>query len=271
VGPIDIKYHVVSIAAVFLALGVGIIVGSSTNFFGITSILDRQNRVIERLEGNYKDIRKEVRDTRVELNGSKQYVGSLENVLVPRLLSGKLDGFRYGVITIGDLPGENATEDSLITPLKSAGAVNAYKLRVKPEKLAELAGADAGLFVAQFGKEILRGAAFGSKFTDPFMKDGSVVSGGFEKPVDGIIFVLGENVDPKTIREILLPLENLIQSNQGVTVNAVYGVQKPYEEIFKPTNILYFSNTETLAGQIELITHLEEINKQKQGTKKGGA
>jgi hypothetical protein len=270
VGPIDIRYHAISLAAVFLALGVGIIVGSSTNFFGITSILDRQNRVIERLEANYKDIRKEVHDTRVELNASKQYVSSLEGEMIPKLLSGKLDGFRYGVVTVGDLPGENASEDNLISPLKSAGAANAYKLRVSPEKLKELADDDTGAFVAQFGKEILRGAAFGARYTDPFMKDGSVVSGSFEKPVDGIIFIIGENVDLKVIREILLPLEKLVQGNQGVPLNAVYGVQNSYEQIFKPANLLYFSNSEKISGQIEIISHLQEVYKQKQGLKKIG-
>jgi len=270
VGPIDIRYHAISIAAVFLALGVGIIVGSSTNFFGITSILARQNNVINRLEDNYKDIRKEVHDTRVELNASKQYSTSLENDVIPRLLSGKLDGLRFGVVTVGDLQ-EEATEGSLIGPLKSAGAANAFDLHVTPEKLTELAGQDAGVFVAQFGKEILRGAAFGSKYTDPFMKDGSVISGGFEKPVDGIVFLIGENVDPKVIRDILIPLETLVQGNKGVALTAVYGVKKDYELIFKTTNILYYSNAETLPAEIDIITHLEEIHKQKQGLKKGGA
>ncbi|MFA6448464.1 MAG: copper transporter [bacterium] len=266
-GPIDIRYHAISIAAVFLALGVGIIVGSSTNFFGITSILDRQNRVIERLEGNYKDIRKDVRDTRAELTASKQYIGSLETGLIPQLLSGRLDGFRYGVVTIGVLPGENASEDSLVAPLKSAGAVNAFKLRVKPEKLSELAGEDAGAFVNQFGKELLRGAAFGSKYTDAFMKDGSVASGSFEKPVDGVIFALGENVDLKMLRDILLPIEKLVLGNKGISLNVVYGKQAAYEEIFKPSGILYFSDAETLPGQIEVVRRLEETHKQNQGQK----
>jgi hypothetical protein len=266
VGPIDIRYHAISIAAVFLALGVGIIVGSSTNFFGITSILDRQNRVIDRLEGNYKDIRKEVHDTRVELNTTKQYTASLEDETIPRLLSGKLDGFRYGVIMVGGLP-EGTSENSLLGPLKSAGAANAYDLHVAPEKLTELADDNTGDFVARFGKEILRGAAFGSKYTDPLMKDGSVISGGFEKPVDGIVFLIGENIDPKVIREILIPIGNLVRENKGVALAAVYGVKKDYEEIFKTANIHYFSNADTLAGDIEIITHLEEINKQKQGLK----
>ena len=264
-GPIDIKYHAVSLAAVFLALGVGILVGSSTNFFGINAILDRQNKVIERLEGNYKEIRREVRDTNAELGASKEYVKSLEGILIPRLLSGKLDGFRFGVVTIGDLPGETANEDALLAPLKSAGAVNAFKLRVKPEKLTELADADPGAFVAQFGKEILRGAAFGAKYTDPLLRDGSVVSGSFEKPVAGVVFLLGENIDPRVIREILIPLEKLLQENQGISVNAVFGQQNAYDQIFKPTNYPCYQNAETLAGQIEVIVHLDELYKQKQG------
>jgi len=271
VGPIDIKYHAVSLAAMFLALGVGIIVGSSTNFFGISSLLERQNKVIDRLEANYKEIRKEVQNARDELNASKDYAKSLEEILIPRLLSGKLDGFRFGVITVGDLPGGNTSEDRLLAPLKTAGAVNTFKMRIKPEKLQELAEGQAGVFVNQFGKEILRGSSFGSKFTNPLMRDGTVVSGGFEKPVDCVLFVLGENIDPNVIRDIVLPVEKLINENQGIPATAVFGTQDAYEQIFKPTNFSFFQNTETLSGQMELITRIDELYKQKQGMKKSGA
>ncbi len=270
-GPIDIKYHAVSLAAMFLALGVGIIVGSSTNFFGISSMLDRQNRVIDRLEANYKEIRKEVQTTRGELNASKDYVKSLEEIMIPRLLSGKLDGFRFGVITIGDLPGENTSEDTLLAPLKSAGASNAFKMRIKPERIQELADGQTGVFVNQFGKEILRGAAFGTSITDPLMRDGSVVSGGFEKPVDGVLFVLGENIEPNVIRDIVLPVQRLINENQGIPASAAFGEHNTYEQVFKPTNLTYFQNMETLSKRIELITRIDELYKQKQGMKKIGA
>jgi len=269
-GPIDIRYHAISLAAMFLALGVGIIVGSSTNFFGITSILNRQNKVIERLESNYKEIRREVHDTRVELNDSKQYVSTLEGATIPKLLSGKLDGFQFGAVTIGGLPGENATEDSLISPLKSAGASAAFKLRVKPEKLTELADPDPGAFVAQFGKELLRGTAFGSKFTDQFMRDGSVVMGGFEQPVNGVVFILGDNIDLQLIRDIIIPLERLIAGNQGISIAVSYGGRNPYQQVFKESNFLFFQNADSLSGQVEIITYLEELNKQKLGTKKIG-
>lgn len=270
-GPIDIRYHAISLAAMFLALGVGIIVGSSTNFLGITSILERQDKVINRLESNYKEIRKEIHNTREELNSSKEYTATLESALIPKLLNNKLDGFRFGIVTVGDLPEQNITEENFASPFKSAGAVTAFVLRVKPEKLSELAGADTGSFVVQFGKELLRGSSFGSTFTGKFAGDSSLISGNFDQPVDGIVFLIGDNADIKVVQSIVIPLERLVAENQGLTAAAEFGDKDTYVQTFKNADFLFYKNADTLSGQIEIISRFEDAFRQKQEQEKVGS
>ena len=247
----------------FLALGVGIIVGSSTNFLGINSILDRQNRVIRKLEDNYNRIRKEVRETRDQLTGAQAHITDLEQKLVPQLLAGKLEGLRLGAVVIGDPPDGVSGEDVALAPLKTAGATISYKIRISLERLAQLSEENPGDFFPQIGKELIRGKTFGAVYTGQFMKDGTVVTGNFEQPVDGIIFVLGGGLDPDGIRNHLLPIENVILENRGLTLNAAFGEQDAVSRVFRPIPISFIQNVETLRGRIDVVIALGEQYKQR--------
>ena len=48
---IDLKYHIASIVAVFLALGLGVIIGST--IVGDDLLVDQQQKLIERLEEQF--------------------------------------------------------------------------------------------------------------------------------------------------------------------------------------------------------------------------
>ena len=88
--PPDFRYHIASLAAVFLALGVGILVG--TAFVG-APVVDRQTRLIKRLEGSVADLRKET--------AKHQESDEALRTLLPGVLRGKLAGRRVLVIQTG--------------------------------------------------------------------------------------------------------------------------------------------------------------------------
>ena len=71
---IDLRYHVVSLVAVFLALGLGIIVGIN---FGKNDnlVIDRQ---IERLEQTYQKIREDQKTLQVSLQTKETMLQSAE-------------------------------------------------------------------------------------------------------------------------------------------------------------------------------------------------
>ena len=104
----DIRYHIASLAAVFLALGIGILVG--TAFVG-APVVQRQTTLIRRLEENVGDLR---RETAARDNTEKALTA-----LVPGIISGKLAGKQVLVVQSGTYG--NAA-DAASSALEQAGA-----------------------------------------------------------------------------------------------------------------------------------------------------
>src|SRR5438874_6213158 len=88
------RYHVVTIAAIFLALGVGIVIGSS---FVQSPIVDRLTRQLGSLNEQFK------RDV-VPLQESNRQYASFVDAITPLMLAGKLAGVRVALIQTGDYP-----------------------------------------------------------------------------------------------------------------------------------------------------------------------
>lgn len=270
-GPINLRYHAISLAAVFLALGVGIIVGSNTNFFGFSSLIDRQEQVISRLEGNYKEIRKEIKETKSEMKAAQDRSKVIEEEILPQLLAGKLDGLKIGVVIVGQEAGESAGEEPFLARLKTAGALVSYKLNLPLQRLKEMSEeAGSGFFPAMAG-EITEGTALGASFTDTLRKDGLVSQGGFEQPVGAVVVIVLDDQDLQIMREQLIPLESEITGREVILVNAVMNGTEAYGNIFRAKKLHIYGGVSELKGQVDLVSGLAEIYIQKKELNRGGA
>lgn len=87
------RYHVATIAAIFLALGVGIIIGSS---FVQSAIVERQTRRLEELNAQFSN------QVVVEQERNRQYAGFIEAFY--QRLKGRLAGVRVALVQTGDYP-----------------------------------------------------------------------------------------------------------------------------------------------------------------------
>ena len=103
----DFRYHIASLAAVFLALGIGIFVG--TAFVG-APVVDRQTRLIKNLEKNVT--------AQMQEAGEREKNEDALRGLVPRFVQGKLLGRR--VLLVQTEPGQTA--DAVASVLREAGA-----------------------------------------------------------------------------------------------------------------------------------------------------
>jgi hypothetical protein len=117
---IDFRYHVVSLVAVFLALGLGIIVGIN---FGKNENLgvDRQ---IERLEQTYQKIREDQKLLQTSLQTKEAMLQSAEQfqkAILPNLILNRLLGKRIAIIRTNDAVDFNYAKN-LVNMLKQAGA-----------------------------------------------------------------------------------------------------------------------------------------------------
>lgn len=86
----DLRYHIASLSAIFLALGIGILIG--TAFVG-TPIVSRQTGLIRRLETHVGELREETR----EQERTEEALGRI----MPRLIRGTLTGKKVLIIRMG--------------------------------------------------------------------------------------------------------------------------------------------------------------------------
>lgn len=129
----DIRYHFIYLIAVFLMLGVGMLVGAS--FVGPDQV-KRQTTAI-------RDLRTQANQAVSEYQASRDQLGKTEQALDdlrPALVHGKLTGRRVTLIQTGDYP--EATQDAA-TALRDAGASPVVTLILSPKWMALTSGAQA--------------------------------------------------------------------------------------------------------------------------------
>lgn len=110
---VSFRYHLVSLIAVFMALAVGILVGSSLLN---QSLLDSQRATISQQNTEKENLRQDLDTVRNEVVYRDQYLDGLDD----RLLAGQLAGQRVVLVTMPGAAGGDA--DGLAEVLARAGA-----------------------------------------------------------------------------------------------------------------------------------------------------
>src|SRR5256714_14964427 len=94
---LDFRYHALSLVAVFLALGIGIVLGSS---LGDTVVSQANRDIASSLRGDLNSARGDARTAHAGLGAREQ----LLKALFPRLVGGQLAGTTIALVTSGKLP-----------------------------------------------------------------------------------------------------------------------------------------------------------------------
>lgn len=142
---IDSKYHAASLVAVFLALGVGIIIGSvMVGETLVENIVHEQEGIIQRLELDYISLKEEAKLSReeiVSLNRTIKYYQDYTQKMLPQLVKGKLTGRKVAIVEAGTIK----TPDIFLSTLRIADAqiLSVYSLEsfndLKKPEIVELA------------------------------------------------------------------------------------------------------------------------------------
>ncbi len=93
---LDFRYHIASLAAMFLMLGIGIWIGSTSNFG--TAMIKHQTNTIQELSAKLDGVLKDSEHDQNLLRKDQEAMLTL----VPRLVAGKLSGKRIAIIRTGD-------------------------------------------------------------------------------------------------------------------------------------------------------------------------
>jgi hypothetical protein len=93
------RYHAASLAAVFLALAVGILIGAG---LGDNLVTDTEENLRQSLESDIDDARSEADDLRTDLDRERAFTSRA----YPALVGDTLKDRRIGVLAFGDLPSD---------------------------------------------------------------------------------------------------------------------------------------------------------------------
>src|SRR2546423_14344784 len=88
------RYHVITVAAIFLALGIGIVMGMSVVQ---GAIVGQVNRTLEALRNQYN---RDVQPLKLQNSRYAEFVGAM----TPGLLASQVRGARISIIQPGDYP-----------------------------------------------------------------------------------------------------------------------------------------------------------------------
>lgn len=209
------RYHVVTISAIFFALGIGVLIGSS---FVKSTIVEGQTTRLDRLSEQFKNEISQLRD-------QNQRYGDLADVF-PGFLRARLGGLRIALIQTGDYPD---TVRRIRETLEKSGSVIASVTIIDPgfpakidRQLPQLAQrlrpihpapiTDKGAVIRVLATAIAKGAADG--VINVFADSGLVQrDGDYLQPVDGVVVVGGasdefrgraETVDLPLLSEVKL-------------------------------------------------------------------
>jgi hypothetical protein len=148
----DLRYHVASLAAVFIALAVGIVIGVAIASGG--GVEDTTKAVLEGDKRRLQDRLEEAQERIAQSEERQRAVNELVERAYPAIMDGRLAGDAVGLLFLG--PIDPAVRSSVEQTLTDAGAgapvrVTALELPADPAALQELIESDPTL--AAFGTE----------------------------------------------------------------------------------------------------------------------
>ncbi|MBN1289594.1 MAG: copper transporter [Actinobacteria bacterium] len=259
---IDLRYQVISLVAVFLALGIGILLGTTLVERGLIS---EQKSQIKSLQTTFDEIKDKNRSLNDDLNIYKQYSEQTK----PYMLSGRLVNRSY-VVLAGKDPDEDAI-GAIHEDISAAGGVvpttitisrsEIYQNEVVADGLANLYGLppEPAVLQARVFSDLvnqLKGVPDVNWYNTMESLGVLQVRGVVTGPVTGSIILGG--IEEKDPEKTDLPLIQAFINGSAPLVGT--GSAKTGEEVlerYKQAGIPTVSDVDTVMGSVALVLVLE--------------
>jgi hypothetical protein len=257
---LDFRYHALTLVAVFLALGIGIVLGSS---LGDTVVSQANKDIAASLRADLTKARADARNARAAVAQREHLIDGLFSPLA----SGKLKGKRIALVGSGDL-GQSLQTEVRDAIRKAGGQVTmVFELR-SPPKLSAIGAAVGGNFadlkagdtrLRDLGRRIGEAATHGGKVAKALEKAFPNRFTGELAPVDAVAFYR----DPRANRA---PDDQQIEQGviEGIRAagHPVVGIERVDTD---PSQISFYSNqglssvddVDTAGGRIALVLALD--------------
>ena len=186
------RYHAISLIAVFLALGIGVVLGVALGEEGIVSNASKD--LEKSLRGDLDQARSRNAELRDDLNARRAF----ERQAYPALVGGLLPDWRIGIVAMNRLPSGYVGE--VRDAVEPAGAsIESVSVVEAPLPLDKLAGELDGTklrrlardekVLERFGRRIGRQLAQGGELVQRLRQEVFSTSRGEYKGLDGIVLV----------------------------------------------------------------------------------
>ena len=255
------RYHAASLAAVFLALAIGILIGSQ---WGSDVLNNTREDLESSLTSDLNDARSEIDDLNQQLDRSSEFGDSVS----PLLTEGRLRDRRIGLIGLGPLPSN--LSDSIESALDPTGAdlVAVGAIR-QPPSLEDLAAELQGTrfrqidtndeILAAYGRTVGRQLVTGGRILNQTRSDLMSQSSGQFGGIQGLIIYRAdpEDSDPET-QEIADKLDRAILEGAAATRARLVGVETFNTDpstvgFLRDRNLTTVDNVDQPAGRVSLI------------------
>jgi len=253
---IDFRYHVASLVAIFIALGLGIFIGSTLVGEDIMENLVKEQKIwIGKLENDYLTLKEETNGLKKQLLEKQVQLNEYENFVLqmkPYLISNKLQEKKFAIIQIG----ENKNNQELGSLLEQAGAEVVSTISFFISGINKVS--DNAVFLEQFSQLVLEGEK--GDLINSLEKGNFIRSKGFsDENLDGIIFINNSKIISKTVVDnFLLPIINILRTDFPIYfVETSITKGSVINNIRNISNVYSVDNLETILGEINLIMTLQ--------------
>ncbi len=255
------RYHAASLAAVFLALAIGILIGSQ---FGGDVLNSTRQDLEKSLTSDLDDARSEIDD----LNREGDWADEFGNTVYPLLVNSRLSGQRIGLVGFGDLPSEvtDAVERSIQPGGAELVAVGTVR---QPPSTVDLAKALEGTRFAAVDQNEEQLSAYGRTIGRQLVNGGRVLgrtrselmsqSSGQFAGLDGLIIYRegGQDLDADESETAERLDRAIIEGVAGTSARAI-GVETLGSDpstigFFRDRNLTTVDNIDMPSGKVGLV------------------
>jgi hypothetical protein len=269
----DVRYHVATLVAIFIALGVGILIGST--LVGGDVMVEQQKKIISQLEAQFDDLREResqmAQENAFMSNVSRNYEEFSRTFSVP-LIKNRLNGYRVAIIVTGgqeipagmlnslSLAGARVDSTTVVLPgirLNDSGLLirvcDFYQLdhSTPPDELRKMIALSAAGIVANGGDTEAR----------TFLEDNNLVNfdGDYGGILDEVILIGGardENLNyPASVDAWFI--RSLQNYNKNILGCETSRVPISYMTTYQEFDISTIDDIDMTPGQIAMVRVLE--------------
>lgn len=261
----DFRYHIVTLVAVFLALGIGIIIGSA--LLGNDAIVQQQKELTDRLETQLDEMRAENKAVQAQveqLETDRDIQRQFEKQILPALVTGKLNGYNIAIIETNNY----GMRDEMLNTLEMAGAkvvsITTVLKGLNPGSQREQVVSNLGIqgneneVIKQLAIQMAEGVLTGERqAVINTLSQAEIIKtiGEYGVPLNAVI-VIGGSPDKELINTKLV--DNTIIGYFLEKDIPVYGTEESnvthsYMKEYQKFGISTVDNVETTPGQLALV------------------